>query len=1085
MITAVPFLALAAALALALLLTILLLDRTTKLSRANETLRASEVKFATAFRTSPDSININRLSDGMYLEINEGFTYLTGYAAEAVRDKTSSEIGIWADPADRARLVQGLREHGEVRNLEASFRLKDGRVRMGLMSARIIEIGGETCILSVTRDIHELKQAEEEIRRKADAMTALHETTHDLLIEHDLTALLRTIVERAARLVGASGGGLYLCEPEQRQVRCVVSYNTPRDYTGVVLKYGEGAAGVVAETGEPLIVDDYRVWPGRAAVYEQEQPFVSLLSIPMHWQDRVIGVIHILEASRAHAFGPEDVRVASLFANQAAIAIENSRLLDSEQRRRRETAAIAEVGRDITASLQLDVVLERIAAHAMDLLRAETSAVYLYEPARGVFRAIAAMGRDAEQIKQDPLVMGEGILGDIALRQAGQIANDTAADPRGIAVAGTEILPYEHLMGVPVLPQGQLTGLIAVWRTGAGLEFDAADLDFLGSLAAQVAVAITNASLFEETQRRLREMEAMALVSAALSRTLELEPLLENVLHAAIDAVPAAERGSILLADEENNLHIRAVWGYADWRVRVHVFPPESGYATLAFSERRAIVVPDVRADARIRYDGDIAEMLTSGSAIAAPLIAKDRPIGVIAIDTPARVDAFSAGDLHLLEAMSASVALAIENARLLEEARHRGDEFAALYQTARELADAQYLPSLLQTIVNRAAALFDVRCSSIYLYDPARHDLELASLVGRHLPVGTRLAWGEGMAGRVAQTRERLIVDDYHAWLGRSPKAEAIPFSAALQVPMLYQGELIGVLEVSDIGPTTRRFTEDDARLLSLFAAQASSAVHSASLRETLEQRVAERTHELAEANVRLTELDRLKSKFVSDVSHELRTPVTNLNLYLDLLERGKPEKRPGYMVMVREQAARLTQLIEDILDLSRLDASAGKVAFEPLDLNDLVARVVAAQRPSAEAKGLALNFESSAGNLPAIRGAASQLTQVITNLITNAVCYTSTGSVTVATRAAPDRVLLEVRDTGMGITPEDLPHLFERFYRGQRSAQSATPGTGLGLAIAKEIIEAHGGHIAVDSREEFGSTFTASFPLASGENS
>jgi PAS domain S-box-containing protein len=1084
MIASIPVLTLAAALTLALFLIGLALERTRILRQTNETLRASEDKFATAFRTSPDSINLNRMSDGMYLEVNDGFTYLTGYTAEDTQGKTSTELGIWADPADRARLVQGLREHGEVRNLEAGFRMKDGQVRTGLMSARLIQIGGETCILSVTRDIFELKQAEEEIRRKADTMTALYETTHDLVIEHDLTALLRTIVERAARLVRASGGGLYLCEPEQRQVRCVVSYNTPRDYTGVVLKYGEGAAGVVAETGEPLLVDDYRVWSGRAAVYEQDQPFVSLLSVPMRWQDRVIGVIHILEDARARAFGPEDLRVATLFANQAVIAIENSRLLESEQRRRREAAAIAEVGREITASLQLYVVLELIASHAKNLLRAETSAVYLCQPAKGVLRAIAALGQDAEAIKQDPLIMGEGILGDIAMRQAGQIVNDTAAEPRGIAVKGTEIVPCEHLMGVPVLSKGQLTALIAVWRTGAGLEFDAAELDFLSSLAGQVGVAIANASLFEETQKRLREMEAMALVSAALSRTLELEPLLENVLQSAIHAIPAAVRGSILLADEQDNLHIRAVWGYTDWRVRAHVFPPESGYATLSFRERRAIVISDVRAEARIRYDGDITEMLTSGSAIAAPLIAKDRAIGVIAVDTPARMDAFNAGDLHLLEAMSASVALAIENVALLEEARCRGDEFAALYQTALELADAQYLPSLLQTIVNRAAALFASHSSAIYLYDPARHDLELASLVGRQLPVGTRLAWGEGMAGRVAETRERLIVDDYHTWPGRSPRYESIPFSAALQVPMLYQGELIGVLAVSDIGPTTRKFTEADARLLSLFAAQAASAVHDASLRETLEQRVDERTRELAAANERLTELDQLKSKFVSDVSHELRTPVTNLNLYLDLLERGKPEKRPGYMAMVREQAARLTQLIEDILDLSRLDASAGKITFEPLDLNELVARVVDAQRPGAEAKGLALHFESSADNLPAIRGAASQLTQVVTNLVANAIRYTGTGSVTVATRAAGDRVLLEVRDTGMGVDAEDLPHLFERFYRGRRTAQSATPGTGLGLAIAKEIIEAHGGQIEVESSQELGSTFIASLPVAAGEN-
>ncbi len=134
----------------------------TERRRTEEALRASEDKFSKTFYTSPDSVNVNRLSDGLFVEINQGFTALTGYTPEEVMGKTSTELVIWADPQDRARLLQGLQERGEVRNLEACFRLKDGRVKTGLMSARILQINGEPCILSITRDITERKSAEEQ-----------------------------------------------------------------------------------------------------------------------------------------------------------------------------------------------------------------------------------------------------------------------------------------------------------------------------------------------------------------------------------------------------------------------------------------------------------------------------------------------------------------------------------------------------------------------------------------------------------------------------------------------------------------------------------------------------------------------------------------------------------------------------------------------------------------------------------------------------------------------------------------------------------------------------------------------------------
>jgi PAS domain S-box-containing protein len=153
----------------------------------------------------------------------------------------------------------------------------------------------------------------------------------DITGSHDLPILLRTIVERATRLLGAPAGGMYLCDPEKQEARCVVSYNTPHDYTGTVLKYGEGAAGIVVQTGEPLIVDDYRTWQGRANVFEEKRPFRALLTVPMIWQGRVTGVIHVLDDTASRRFTQADQELLTLFANHAAIAVENARLLEQEK----------------------------------------------------------------------------------------------------------------------------------------------------------------------------------------------------------------------------------------------------------------------------------------------------------------------------------------------------------------------------------------------------------------------------------------------------------------------------------------------------------------------------------------------------------------------------------------------------------------------------------------------------------------------------------------------------------------------------------------------------------------------------------
>jgi len=480
----------------------------------------SEEKYRNLVNTTNDLIFTVDV-EGNILFANPAAKAFTGYESDETIGHHFSE---YVHPDDFPILLAGIQQvlsgeplesiRGIGQAVEHRMRKRDGQiVWVQTRGWPVRDAQGKIAGFSaITRDVTDFKRAEEALRRRAEELAALQATVLEIIARHDLPTLLQTIVERAARLLHAPGGGMYLCDPDRQEARCVVSYNTPHDYTGKVLKYGEGAAGIVVQTGEPLIIDDYRTWNRRAAVYEEDHPFRAVLSAPMIWQGQVTGVIHVLHYVEGKRFTEADLELLTLFANHAAIAIENARLFTETERRAAETSALLETSLALN-SLDLDSTLRTIGEHAKALFAADGCHIFLLEPDGETLRCALALHQRAEAVLAMRPKLGQGVTGDVARRGEAEIVNDMLGDPRSIQVPGTPV-EKEAMIFAPLKERERVIGVMSVSRLGDARSFRPADLELLKAFASMASSAISNARLFGET-RQLKEFNQSIVQSMA------------------------------------------------------------------------------------------------------------------------------------------------------------------------------------------------------------------------------------------------------------------------------------------------------------------------------------------------------------------------------------------------------------------------------------------------------------------------------------------------------------------------------------------------------------------------------------------
>ncbi len=387
-----------------------------------------------------------------------------------------------------------------------------------------------------------------------------------------------------------------------------------------------------------------------------------------------LGALGLFSLNPDKRFTERDLNLAESAGRQAGVAIQNARLFEAEQRRAEEQRLLFQAAQDFTAGLSEQAVLSAIVHHMIGTLNVARCAVSLWEPEPD--RVITLLNYDtADAAETDPLGTAYALADYPATRRVLESRRPIVvrADDPGAAPAETALLEqlgYAVTLKLPLVVGERAVGLVELSRRVGAPYFSEADLQLAQGLAAPAAVALENARLHTTVTERARELDALLTANAAMLSTLDLDPLLDNILQAALAAIPAAEKGTILLQDPATGqLQIRAISGYTDARVQNFNFSGSEGYSAKAAREPRALLIPDVRADPAIRYNGDIPEVSAISSAIAVSLILHDQPLGVISLDATRRA-AFTEADLRLLVAFANAAAVAIDNARLHAEVR-------------------------------------------------------------------------------------------------------------------------------------------------------------------------------------------------------------------------------------------------------------------------------------------------------------------------------------------------------------------------------------------------------------------------------
>lgn len=786
----------------------------------------------------------------------------------------------------------------------------------------------------------------------------------------------------------------------------------------------------------------------------------SLLILPLVSSANLRALLFIHQ-SEAVRFSLTEIELARTLTNQASIAMENARLYQSTLSTAERFSILNQASYQVGANLDPEQVYVAVHRAAQRLMPVESFVISLLDEENDEIEGVYLVDDDKRapitRIPRDQGLSGQVIsTGEPLLLQSADVV-----DSMDTVVYGKADTP-QSILAVPMTLSGRTIGMLSAQSYQPNV-YSEDDLQILGTLANQAAVAIQNGRLFNETERLAQELERRVVERTAqlqreqqntetllrilteVSSSLDLDRALNRTLALLNDAI-GAEQGTIMLLNAEDNLlHYRAGYGYLTDKVtgegRSFKLKIGEGLAGWVVAQREPALIDDLNDDPRwVRASASSRE---HRSAIAMPLLVAEDVIGVLMV-FHRRPNFFSPELLNLVKAIAGQVAVAINNAHLYELIRDQAERLGSMLR--REQEDASRSQAILEAVADGVLVTGSNNRIS-FINQSAENILSLDS--GRVL--GQSLDVFGGLFGKSAGTWMQTIRD----W-SESPDAYQQGDTYAEQID-LENGRIVLV----HLAPVILQ--NDFLGTVSIFR---------------------DITHEV--------EVDRLKSEFVATVSHELRTPMTSIRGYVDVLLMGAAgalnENQIHFLSIVKNNTERLNILVNDLLDVSRIESGHVTLSPQALDLREVAEDVIGdiLRRSQEENKPMAMSLQAPK-KLPRVYGDAERVRQVLGNLVDNAYHYTPENG-TIIVEIQPlnggHEVQVAVKDNGVGISLEDQERVFERFYRGEHPLVLATPGTGLGLSIVKQIVDMHKGRIWMKSSGVPGEGSTFSFTLPVYEN-
>jgi len=832
-----------------------------------------------------------------------------------------------------------------------------------------------------------------------------------------------------------------------------------------------------------LFADADYDWPPN-----REHGVHTVLGVPIFKDTEVVGVIGVARM-QVDPFSDDEIRLIETFADQAAIAIENVRLFNETRESLELQTATREILEVISRSTSdAGPVFDIIARHATDLSGAERGIVQMRDG--DVLRFVASHEVPPDAVayeREHPATVDRGSLtGRVVLAGKPVQILDAEKEPEYALQDLQKLAGYHSALGVPILRGSEVVGVIGVVRTTVR-PFGERETKLLQTFADQAAIAIENVRLFNETQAALERQTGISEILSVISaHPSEIQPVFDAIVVRAAELCHA-EDATLTLVERDTLLDVAHVGPIPLVLEGSPRFELTRGYVSgRAVLDRTVVHVLDLK-EATDYPEGRANARQTGGrTTLAAPLLREGAAIGALLIRR-GEVKAFTAGEIDLIETFARQAAIAIENVRLFNETKESLDQQTAVAEVLKTISRSAFdLQPVLDVVLENAARLAGAAIGWLSRVDGERfktiaytasfpenvkaeliRERAAAHVAGEWRPFGRE----SGVMGTVLAHRAVVHIADAKAdpVLGKSRVVRLTGVRTVLGVPMLREGDAIGAMVLGRYD--MRPFSDREVELVQTFADQAAIAIENVRLFNEIQQK-----------SQQLEVASRHKSEFLANMSHELRTPLNAIIGFSEvLLERMFGEinpKQEEYLGDVLSSGRHLLTLINDILDLSKIEAGRMELERGTFSMRAALENGVTMVRERASRHEIRLALDVSA-ELESVAGDERKVKQVIYNLLSNAVKFTPDGGRVDVTAAREDgHVRVVIRDTGIGIAPDDQERIFEEFSQVGRDPERSREGTGLGLTLSKRFVELHGGRITVESAPGKGSTFTFTLP-------